>query len=95
MRVPKLAEEEIQNRLAVLPGWTRQGDTLCRTYRFASFREAVAFVVAVADAAEEADHHPDMDIRYRHVTLVLTTHDVRGLTMKDMALAARTDGLAA
>ncbi len=94
MRVPKLAEEEIQSRLAALPEWTRQGDTLCRTYHFASFRAAVTFVNSVADAAEEADHHPDIDIRYRNVMLALTTHDVRGLTVKDMALAERADGMA-
>ena len=94
MRVPKLAEEEIQSRLAALPGWTRREDTLCRTYVFKSFRDAVAFVAAVASAAEAADHHPDIDLRYRKVTLSLTTHDVRGLTVKDMALAADADRLA-
>ena len=94
MRVPKLAEEEIQSRLAALPGWTRQESAIRRTYLFPSFREAIAFVAAVAEAAEEADHHPDIDIRYRTVTLALTTHDVRGLTVKDMALAAQADRLA-
>lgn len=94
MRVPKLSEAESERCLTDLPGWVRQGDTLRRTYRFPSFRAAIAFVNAVADAAEAADHHPDIDVRYRKVTLALTTHDVGGLTVKDMALAADADRLA-
>ena len=94
MRVPKLPETEIERHLADLPQWTRREDAICRTYAFASFRAAVAFVVAVADAAEATDHHPDIDIRYRKVTLALTTHAVGGLTIKDMALAAEADRLA-
>lgn len=94
MRVPKLSEEEIERHLADLPEWARQGDTLRRTYSFPSFRAAIAFVNAVADAAEAADHHPDIDVRYRKVTLALTTHDVGGLTVKDRTLAADADRLA-
>lgn len=95
MRVPKLPDAEIERHLTALPEWTRREDTVYRTYVFKSFREAVAFVVAVADAAEAADHHPDIDIRYCKVTLALTTHSAGGLTVKDMALAARADGMAA
>jgi len=95
VRVPKLSEAEIERYLTDLPGWARQGDTVRRTYSFASFREAIAFVNVVADAAETADHHPDIDIRYRKVTLTLTTHDVAGLTVKDVALAADADRRAA
>lgn len=94
MRVPKLPEDEITRRLAALPDWTREGDTIRRAYRFPDFARAVAFVNAVAEAAEEADHHPDIDIRYSKVTLALTTHDARGLTANDMDLAARADRLA-
>lgn len=94
MRVPRLPEPEIERHLTDLSGWTRQGDTLRRTYRFPSFRAAIAFVSAVADAAEAADHHPDIDIRYCKVTLTLTTHASSGLTVKDMALAADADRLA-
>ena len=95
MRVPKLPEDEAARRLAALPGWTRRGDTISRTRVFATFRDAVDFVVAVARVAEAADHHPDIDIRYNRVTLALTTHDAGGLTVNDFALAARADGLAA
>lgn len=94
MRVPRLTEEEIGERLARVPDWERTGDTIARTYQFKGFRQAVAFVVQVADAAEEADHHPDIDIRYRKVTLTLTTHDSGGLTANDFDLAAACDALA-
>ncbi len=94
MRVPRLTEEEIGGRLARVPDWVRTGEAIGRTYSFGSFRQAVAFVAFVADAAEEADHHPDIDIRYRGVTLTLTTHDAGGLTANDFDLASVCDALA-
>ena len=94
MRVPLLTEEEIAGCLADVPGWARVGEAITRTYRFAGFRAAIAFVTQVAEAAEDADHHPDIDVRYRNVTLLLTTHDVGGLTRLDFKLAAVCDALA-
>ncbi len=94
MRVPRLTEEGIRERLAQVPGWTRTGEAIARTYQFQGFRQAMAFVARVAEAAEAADHHPDMDIRYRKVTLLLTTHDSGGLTTNDFDLAAVCDALA-
>jgi 4a-hydroxytetrahydrobiopterin dehydratase len=94
MRTHKLSEDEIAARLARLPGWARQGDAIARTFRLADFRRALDFVVAVGEAAEAADHHPDVDIRYNKVTLMLTTHDSGGLTVRDMDLAAECDRLA-
>lgn len=94
MRVPRLTDEEIGERLARVPEWARTAAVIVRTYQFAGFRQAIAFVVQVADAAEEADHHPDIDIRYRKVTLLLTTHDSGGLTTNDFDLAAACDALA-
>ena len=94
MRVPRLTDEEIEERLAQVPEWAQVEDAIARTYSFKSFRQAIAFVVQVADAAEEADHHPDIGIRYRKVMLGLTTHDVGGLTVKDFQLAAACDALA-
>ena len=94
MRVPRLTDEEIRERLASVPEWTRVGDAITRTFAFKSFRLAVAFVVQVADAAEDMDHHPEIDVRYRKVTLALTTHDAGGLTVNDFALAATCDALA-
>ena len=94
MRTVRLSQEEIAEELARASGWSRTGEAIARTYSFKSFRQAVAFVVQVADAAENADHHPDIDIRYRKVTLLLTTHDSGGLTVNDFELAAACDALA-
>ena len=94
MRVPLLTEVEIEAHLARLPGWARTGGAITRTYKFAGFGRAIASVNRVAEAAEAADHHPDMDIRYSKVTLALTTHDSGGLTHSDFALAAACDRLA-
>ena len=65
-----------------------------RTYAFKDFRVAMAFVNKVADAANAADHHPDIDIRYSKVTLALVTHDAGGLTSRDTKLAEQADALA-
>ena len=83
----RLDESQIRERLAAVPGWQRRGDEITRTWSFADFREAMAFVTRVALAAEAANHHPDIDIRYSKVTLTLTTHDASGLSAKDFALA--------
>jgi 4a-hydroxytetrahydrobiopterin dehydratase len=82
-----LTDGEIQERLARLPGWERRGDEIRRTWDFAGFPAAIAFVNRVAALADAADHHPDIDIRYSKVTLVLSTHDAGGLTARDFALA--------
>ncbi|TMB84204.1 MAG: 4a-hydroxytetrahydrobiopterin dehydratase [Chloroflexi bacterium] len=91
---PLLSEEEVALALGRVPEWTREGDAILRTIRCPSFREAIALVVSVADAAEAADHHPDMLIRWRRVAFTLSTHASGGLTAKDFALAAEIDRLA-
>jgi 4a-hydroxytetrahydrobiopterin dehydratase len=90
-----LPATEIERRLAELPAWSREGAAIRRTYEFADFRAAVAFVDRVADLAESLDHHPDIDIRYDRVTLTLSTHSAGGLTGLDFQFAAAADGLAA
>ncbi len=87
----RLDEKQIHSRLGELEGWSRQGDAIRRSYRFDSFTEAVGFVNRVAEAAEAADHHPDIDIRYRDVTMTLSTHSEGGITEKDLDLARRID----
>jgi 4a-hydroxytetrahydrobiopterin dehydratase len=87
----RLDETAIARALAATPGWERAGAALRRTYRFGDFRQAMAFVNGVAEAAERAGHHPDIDIRYNAVTLALTTHDAGGLTAKDFELARAID----
>lgn len=90
----KLSPEAVAEQLARLPGWTAAEGVLRREFRFPDFRSAMAFVQRVGEAAEEADHHPDIDIRYRRVIVALTTHDAGGLTRRDFELAARIDQLA-
>jgi 4a-hydroxytetrahydrobiopterin dehydratase len=90
----KLNEGEVQAFVQSHPGWALAGGMLKKTYGFADFRAAMAFVNRVADAAEAADHHPDIDIRYNNVTLALQTHDAGGLTARDTALAAQVERFA-
>ncbi len=86
-----LDDAEIRDRLDDLRGWTREGDAIRKTYTLDSFAEAIAFVNRIADLAEGANHHPDIDIRYDRVGCALSTHSEGGLTDKDFDLAARLD----
>jgi 4a-hydroxytetrahydrobiopterin dehydratase len=90
---PLLSNEEIDEVLRDRPAWRREGDALVRTVRCPSFRDAMALVNQVADAAEAADHHPDIDIRWRRVTFRLTTKAAGGLTERDLGMAAAIDRL--
>jgi 4a-hydroxytetrahydrobiopterin dehydratase len=92
---PLLTDAEIAESLSRLPDWQREGEELVRTIRCETFREAIALVTRVADAAEAADHHPDIEINWRRVTLRLTTKVSKGLTAKDIAMAATIDRLSA
>lgn len=89
----KLSAAQIKSVLATVPDWSRSGKTIARTFVFKDFPTAIKFVTAVAKLAEKAWHHPDIDIRWNKVTLVLTTHDAGGLTEKDFALARKFDQL--
>jgi 4a-hydroxytetrahydrobiopterin dehydratase len=91
--VQKLDESKIIPALALIPGWKLQDATIVRTFQFKDFPAAIKFVETVAGIAEEAWHHPDIDIRWNKVTLTLTTHDAGGLTEKDFALARQFDKL--
>jgi 4a-hydroxytetrahydrobiopterin dehydratase len=91
-----LTDEELDAALAGLPGWTRDGDVIRRTLKAADFRAAVDLVDRVADAAEAADHHPDIAITgYRSVTFTLSTHAAKAITRRDIELATEIDRLAA
>jgi 4a-hydroxytetrahydrobiopterin dehydratase len=87
----RLDDGGVARALSQTPGWERAGTEIRRTYRFADFREALAFVNRVGGLAERAGHHPDIDIRYNAVTLALTAHDAGGLTAKDFELARGID----
>ena len=89
-----LTDDEVSDALNGLPGWSGTPEMITRTVRAADFRAAIALVNAVADAAEEADHHPDIDIRWRDVTFGLATHSAGGVTEKDVAMARRINDLA-
>ena len=89
----KLNAAQIKSALATVPDWSKRGKTITRTFVFKDFPAAIKFVNAVAKLAEKAWHHPDIDIRWNKVTLVLTTHDAGGLTEKDFALARKFDQL--
>lgn len=87
----RLSEIEIQKGLKGLKDWSRKEGEIQKTYTLRDFREAMAFVSRVADLSEAADHHPDIDIRYKRVTLKLSTHSAGGLTDKDFNLAREID----
>ncbi|MGZ4734116.1 MAG: 4a-hydroxytetrahydrobiopterin dehydratase [Acidimicrobiia bacterium] len=89
--VERLDENAIGERLSGLTGWSRHGDEIRKDFQRASFAEAIAFVVSVGFLAEAANHHPDIDIRWRTVHLALSTHDAGGLTTLDFDLAGRID----
>ena len=85
---------ELPDHLARCPGWSLEGKEIVHTFSFESFPEAIRFVDRVAELAEKACHHPDIDIRYSRVTLRLTTHSRGGLTVADFDLASEIDKLA-
>ena len=88
----RLSKNEIDQKLKDLREWDLAGDTIKKQYSFESFMPAIQFVSRVADLAEAADHHPDIKINYRRVTMALSTHSAGGLTEKDFALAKKIDG---
>ncbi|GAB2724946.1 4a-hydroxytetrahydrobiopterin dehydratase [Nocardia thraciensis] len=94
MSTPLLTDDEIAAALAELPDWTRTGNSIARTVEAPSFLAGIELVRRVASEAEAANHHPDIDIRWRRVTFTLSTHSEGGLTRMDTALAREIDRLA-
>lgn len=89
-----LTDLEIQQALGSLPGWQRSGKAIQRVFEFSDFKAAMQFVNKVADAAEQANHHPDIDIRYNKVTTALISHDSGGVTQRDVRMAQRINEVA-
>jgi 4a-hydroxytetrahydrobiopterin dehydratase len=89
----KMTRPDVDQRLKELRGWALYGDEIRRQYAFKDFMQAIAFVNRLAPEAEAADHHPDIEISYKRVTLTYTTHGEGGLTDKDFAGAATADRL--
>jgi 4a-hydroxytetrahydrobiopterin dehydratase len=90
-----IGEPEAMQRLKALPGWELDGNAIRRKFTFAGFSDALAFVVRLGFDAEAADHHPDIFINYKRVTLTYSTHSEGGLTEKDFTGAAGSSSLAA
>jgi len=89
-----LSVSEVASHLSKLPAWRIEAGELERNFQFDNFRASLRFVNRVGDLAEEAGHHPDIEIHYNRVRLRLVTHDAGGLTAKDFDLATRIDELA-
>lgn len=90
-RPSRLSDTEISTRLSGLSGWSRAGETITKSFTFAGFPDAVAFVARLVEPAERLAHHPDLDLRYNRVVVVLSTHDQGGLTDADFILAAEIE----
>ena len=89
--MPTLPRSEVDDRLKRLQSWKLEGNAIRKQFTFAGFPEAIAFVNRLAPEAEAADHHPDILINYKRVTLTYSTHSEGGLTEKDFAGAATAD----
>jgi 4a-hydroxytetrahydrobiopterin dehydratase len=88
-----LSPDAVQQSLQNLPQWKIEGQEIVRHFHFPDFATAMVFVNQVADKAERANHHPDIDIRYNKVRLALISHDKGGLTDRDMKMAREIDGI--
>jgi 4a-hydroxytetrahydrobiopterin dehydratase len=89
-----LGRDEITHRLESYPGWHHRGNALEKHFDRENFDGSIAFVNAVAAAANAQDHHPDITISWNDVTLTLSSHDAGGITERDFTLAAKIDELA-
>lgn len=89
--MPSLNSTEVRTALANLSGWVADAPAISKTYTCASFPEAIAFVGRIAEYAESVDHHPDILISYKKVTITWSTHSEGGVTAKDVAAAKATD----
>jgi 4a-hydroxytetrahydrobiopterin dehydratase len=84
-----LSPEEIQQSLNDLPEWRLDGNSIIANYTFRDFSDALIFVNTVGQEAEQVNHHPDIDIRYNKVKMLLTSHDSGGITRRDIRMAKR------
>ena len=90
----RLNDEEIEQELAGLEGWERDGDAIARTFELDDFKGSVDFVNRLTPEAEDMNHHPDLAISWNKVTVTITTHSEGGLTANDFELAKRIATLA-
>ncbi|HTO90662.1 MAG TPA: 4a-hydroxytetrahydrobiopterin dehydratase [Candidatus Sulfotelmatobacter sp.] len=90
----KLSDSEIASALKTIPGWSVEGGKLHRRYQFADFIEAWGFMSSAALVAQQMDHHPEWSNVYHTVTVDLVTHDLKGISTRDVELATRMEALA-
>ncbi|HUO37414.1 MAG TPA: 4a-hydroxytetrahydrobiopterin dehydratase [Mycobacterium sp.] len=88
-----LSDDQVDSALADLAGWERHGNALRRAVKFPAFLAGIEAVRRVAERAEAADHHPDIDVRWRTVTFTLSTHSEGGITQRDLDLAREIDSI--
>ena len=88
------SEQEIAEKLNAIPDWSYEDGQITRTFSFETFMDGIDFVGEIAEAAEAADHHPDIDIRYSNIKVSLSSHDIGGISERDFALAAEVSRLA-
>ena len=86
-----LIAKQIKLHLKAIPNWSKHGQSITRIFQFKGFLDSISFVRRIATKAEKTQHHPDINIRWNKVTLVLTTHDEGGLTEKDFSMARQCD----
>ena len=86
-----LADAEITEALKALPGWSFDGERISKEFKFEAFMDAIAFINRVAEAAEEADHHPDLENHYNRVLVAFRSWDAGGVTKRDIRMAATTE----
>jgi 4a-hydroxytetrahydrobiopterin dehydratase len=89
-----LTDSQVQQEIGKLPGWQIKDKAIQRTFEFPDFKAAMNFVNKVAEAAEQANHHPDIDIRYNKVTMALISHDSGGVTERDVRMAGKINQVA-
>ena len=89
-----LTDSQIKDEIRNLPGWQQKGKSIQRTFDFPDFTAAMRFVNQVAEAAEQANHHPDIDIRYNKVLMSLESHDSGGVTERDVRMAGKINRIA-
>jgi 4a-hydroxytetrahydrobiopterin dehydratase len=92
--MPLLSEDEVEERLGQLEGWSREGNALKREFKLKDFVGSVEFVNRMVEPAEEMNHHPDLSISWNKVTVSLSTHSEGGITENDFELARKIDSLA-
>jgi 4a-hydroxytetrahydrobiopterin dehydratase len=90
-----LSDPEVRTALTSLPGWKQNGKQIERLFEFPDFVAAMKFVNRIADAAEAAQHHPDITINYNKVKLALISHDSGGVTQRDVKMAGKINQVAA